>query len=61
MAGNQIISRDFARKLKDRKSMRNFIAHEYGEIDDKLVFEAISEHLEKDIKEFINIIKKEIK
>jgi len=61
LAENQIISKDFARKLKDAKSMRNFIAHEYGEIDDELVFEALTEQLEKDINEFINVIKKEIR
>lgn len=58
---NKIISKEFARKLKDAKSMKNFIAHEYGKIDDELVFEAITENLEKDIKEFVNLIKRGLK
>jgi len=58
LAGKNVIPWDFANRLKAAKSMRNFIAHEYGELDDKLVFQAINEQLEKDIKEFINIIKK---
>jgi len=56
-AEQNIISEELAEKLRNAKGMRNIIAHEYGKIDDELVFEAVSEHLEKDIKEFINIIK----
>ena len=37
--------------------MRNIIAHEYGKIDDKIVFEAITEELERDVKEFIKKVK----
>jgi len=37
--------------------MRNIIVHEYGKVDDELVFEAISEKLEQDVKEFIKAIK----
>jgi len=56
-----IISKELAEKLKEAKGMRNIIAHEYGKIDDELVFEAVTEQLEKDINEFINIIKKGLK
>ncbi len=44
--------------LQDAKSMRNFIVHEYGGIDDFKVFHAITEELEKDVKKFIDEIKK---
>lgn len=52
-----IISDELAEKLKEAKGMRNIIAHEYGKIEDEIVFESVTEHLEKDIKEFISIIK----
>lgn len=54
---NKIIGKDLALKLKNAKGMRNIIAHEYGRIDDCVVFEAITEDLEKDIKEFIACVK----
>jgi len=38
--------------------MRNVISHQYGKVDDELVFEAITQELEKDIKEFIEGIEK---
>ena len=56
-----IISNEFLQKLRDIKGMRNFIIHQYGKINDELVFEAITEQLEKDIKAFINIIKEKMK
>ena len=58
---NKIISSELTEKLKDAKSMRNIIAHEYGSIDDEIVFHSITEELEKDIKELIYIIKKGLK
>ena len=53
---NKIISKELSLKLKDAKGMRNIIAHEYGKVEDELVFEAITEELEKDVKEFIKSI-----
>ena len=41
--------------------MRNIIAHEYGKIDDEIVFGAVTEQLGKDVREFIKDIKKIIK
>jgi len=58
LAEKKIISEDLAKKLKDAKGMRNIIAHEYGEVNDELVFEAVSEQLIKDINEFLDSIKK---
>ena len=54
----KIISEKLAEKLRDAKGMRNIIAHEYGKIDDEIIFEAITTELEKDIEEFIEDIKK---
>jgi len=58
---NKIISENLAKKLKDAKGMRNIIAYQYGKIDDELVFEAITEQLEKDVSEFLIMIEKAIK
>ena len=56
-----IISGDIKEKLKDAKGMRNIIAHEYGKIDDEMVFESLKEQLIPDIEEFIRQIKKFLK
>ncbi len=53
-----IISKELAEKLKDAKGMRNVIAHEYGKIDDELVFSSLSEELINDAQEFIKQISK---
>ncbi len=58
LAEEKIISERLSEKLKDAKGMRNVIAHEYGKIDDELVFEAITEQLGKDIKEFLDAIRR---
>ena len=58
---NKIIDENLASKLKNAKGMRNIISHQYGKIDDKIVFEAITEELDKDVKNFIEQIKNTIK
>lgn len=55
---NKIIDDKIVGKLKDAKGMRNIIIHQYGIIDDRLVYHSISEELEKDIGEFIKCIQK---
>ncbi len=54
---NKIIDNNLSIRLKDAKGMRNIIAHEYGKIDDEIVFEAITKELEKDVRNFIKNIK----
>ena len=56
LADQGIISRELALRLKDAKGMRNVIAHQYGEINDEMVFTAVTEELEKDIKGLIESI-----
>lgn len=56
----KIISKNLCKNLKSAKSMRNFIAHEYGKVDDKIVFEATSYELERDANEFIKRILEEV-
>lgn len=55
---NKIIKEGLYKKLKQAKGMRNIIAHEYGKIDDNIVFVAITEELDKDIRTFIEYIEK---
>ena len=54
---NKIINNNLAAKLKNAKGMKNIISHQYGKIDDEIVFEAITERLDKDVKKFIDNIK----
>ena len=45
-------------KLKNMKGMRNILAHQYGEVDDKIVYSSIDREIYPDIKEFLGIISK---
>lgn len=54
---NKVIDISLATKLKNAKGMRNIIAHEYGAIDDELVFDSITEEFEIDINKFISLVK----
>lgn len=58
MGDNKIISNELAEKLRGAKGMRNIIAHEYGKVDDELVYEAVSNELINDTQEFIKSILK---
>lgn len=55
---NKIIENELATRLKNAKGMRNIIAHQYGKIDDEIVYNSITEELEKDITSFINQTRK---
>ena len=55
---NKLISEDLTKKLNNAKGMRNILAHQYGKVDDQVIFEAITEELENDVEEFIKRIKK---
>jgi uncharacterized protein YutE (UPF0331/DUF86 family) len=57
LADQNIIPKRIAEKLRDAKGMRNIIAHEYGKIDDGIVFNAVTEQLTDDVKEFIEHIR----
>jgi len=58
LAKKNVITIVLAEKLKDAKSMRNILAHEYGTIDDELVFYSLTEEIEKDVREFIKAVKR---
>ncbi len=55
---SKVIDKDLAAKLKNAKGMRNIISHQYGNIDDEIVFESIAKELGRDVGEFINKAKK---
>jgi len=52
-----IVNKELARKLKEARGMRNIIAHQYGKINDEIVFEAITSELIKDVGEFLDLLK----
>lgn len=52
------IEEELCRRLKEAKGMRNILAHQYGSVDDKVVFLAVAGELELDAKELIRSIKK---
>ena len=54
---NKIINSALAAKLKNAKGMRNIISHQYGKVDDEIVFQSIREELEKDVKDFLENVK----
>lgn len=53
---NDVISEKLSRKLQDAKGMRNIIAHEYGKVDDEIVFTSIKEELIEDVEEYLRCI-----
>jgi len=57
LAQKGVITEELAKRLKQAKGMRNFISHEYGKVDDELVFEALSGELEKDTMEFLDAVR----
>ncbi len=61
LAKEDIISDGLKNKLKAAKGMRNILAHEYGRVDNELVFESLKNEIIKDADEFTKIIKKRLK
>lgn len=57
LAQENIISQELATKFKEAKGMRNIITHEYGKIDDELIFHSITQELESDVSELIKSIR----
>ncbi len=56
LAKEKIIDDSLADRLKDEKGMRNIIAHEYGRIDNELIFHSLAEELIPDVQEFVKLI-----
>ncbi|MAH47984.1 hypothetical protein CMI37_19335 [Candidatus Pacearchaeota archaeon] len=56
LENSNLLSHELSERLQDAKSMRNIIAHEYGEIDDEKVFHAVTEELIPDTKKFLGVV-----
>ena len=61
LAGEKIITNEIASRFREAKGMRNILAHEYGKVDDAIVFHAVSEELVKDSRAFIDAVNKYLK
>jgi uncharacterized protein YutE (UPF0331/DUF86 family) len=57
LSESRIISKELAKRMKDAKGMRNILAHQYGAVEDDLVYQSITEELIGDINSFIQCIK----
>jgi len=57
LARGELISEDLAFRLKKAKGMRNFLVHRYDDINDEIVYDAISNEISKDTKEFLELLK----
>ncbi len=55
-----VISERLALRLKDAKGMRNILAHQYGEVNDKAVFTAVTEELGPDVLEFLEGVRTDL-
>ena len=58
LSGHKLVALELARRLQDAKRMRNIIAHEYGEINDEIVFYSLKDELDADVRAFIRFVKK---
>ncbi len=57
LAENGLISSELSLNLGKAKSMRNWLVHRYGKIDDKKVFYAIKNKLFSYIEEFLEAVR----
>lgn len=58
LAKEKLVHHDIAEKLKNAKGMRNILAHQYGNVDDEIVFNSITKEIIKDTRMFLKGIKK---
>ena len=59
LANEKVIPQELSIRLKEAKGMRNIIAHEYGKIDDELIFHSITEEIQSDVNKLIKSINKQ--
>lgn len=52
-----IIDSELSKKFKEAKGMRNLISHEYGNVDDEIVFNSITKEIYEDVKHLIKYIR----
>jgi len=58
LLNSEVISKGSCENLKNAKGMENIISHQYGSIDNKIVFHSITEELVDDVNKFLDGIKK---
>jgi uncharacterized protein YutE (UPF0331/DUF86 family) len=49
----KIISLELSEKLRQAKGMRNFLAHQYGKVNDEIIFEALDGPILEDVELFL--------
>lgn len=54
----RIITLETSKKLQEAKGMRNILAHEYGKVNDELVYYSLTHEIIPDVEEFLKQIKK---
>lgn len=57
LAEKGLISGELSLNLGNAKSMRNWLAHRYGKVDDKKVFDATKNKLFDDVEEFLEAVR----
>ena len=57
LAEKEFISEELSLNLGNAKSMRNWLAHQYGKVDDRKVFDAINSELFYDIRKFLEAMR----
>lgn len=58
LAQETIITPELAARLKEAKGMRNILVHEYGIVDDTIVFKAVTEDITGDLDQFLKDCKR---
>lgn len=57
---NKVIPSGLAIKLSEAKGMRNILAHEYGKVNDQLIYKTLKEEIIPDVKEYLAYLRKVI-
>ena len=58
LASAKVIELSLAKRLKEAKGMRNILAHEYGQVDDELVFKSVTDEICRDAQEFVSAVRR---
>jgi uncharacterized protein YutE (UPF0331/DUF86 family) len=53
---NSILSDSLVKRLREAKGMRNIIAHQYGDLDNELIFDSLKNEIIDDVNEFLKQI-----
>ena len=56
LARSGVVPEDLTLRLRQAKGMRNLLAHQYGRVDDEIIFEAIHDKIINDVEEFLEVL-----